>query len=175
MVVLCSFAHHSTPSSNHTLTISFTIYWPYSNHHTLFLWWETSHALQFMSFFKRPFWKYSLPSRKLTYPTWGKGNIIFKMDFSGDMLVRGRVISNHDRVIQPGQGRVQCLCHPFLMLSSDSAFFHLQAEPKGSFSWGNPDFKRPFWDQIPQSDNPPNSGVELSICHGHDYLNWIFQ
>ena len=30
-------------------------------------------------------------SWKLTYPTWGKRKIIFKMDFSGDMLVPRRV------------------------------------------------------------------------------------
>ena len=34
----------------------------------------------------------NIPSRKLTYPTWGKRKIIFKMDFSGDMLVPRRVV-----------------------------------------------------------------------------------
>ena len=32
-----------------------------------------------------------IPSRELTYPTWGKGKIIFKMPFLGDMLVLWRV------------------------------------------------------------------------------------
>ena len=34
----------------------------------------------------------SVPSEELTYPTWGKGKIIFRIDFSGDMLVSERVV-----------------------------------------------------------------------------------
>jgi len=35
-----------------------------------------------------------LPSRKLTYPTWGKGKSSSNMPFLGDMLVPWRVILN---------------------------------------------------------------------------------
>jgi len=127
-------------------------------------------------FRKGHFENIAYPSKKLTYPTWGKGNIIFKMDFSGDMLVPRRVISNHDRVIQPGQGRVQCLCHPFLMLSSDSAFLQTQ-----HFSIFKPSQRGVFRGEIQTSkgrfeirftnQKTTKLGGELSIWRGHDYQN----
>ena len=39
------------------------------------------------------FYQKSLPSRELTYPTWGKGKSSSKMPFLGDMLVPWRVYS----------------------------------------------------------------------------------
>ena len=47
---------------------------------------------------------YTVPSRKLTYPTWGKGKSSSNMPYQGDMLIPWRVYSN--TVVNPCKSRI---------------------------------------------------------------------
>ena len=55
-----------------------------------------------------------IPSRELTYPTWGKGKSSSKLPFWGDMLVPWRVIG--DKLIKPIVG-------VYMHISSDVFFW----------------------------------------------------
>ena len=103
--------------------------------------------------------KIHIPSRKLTYPTWGKGKSSSKCQFLGDMLVPWRVIFRLTRHLcqannQPGpfvesQKRFSC----FSCFSSPLWVSRLPSYPKfPSFSQGDTTEKTsqesPFWHKI---------------------------